>query len=92
MKQIQSNEDRESEDLTVAKFYRQSGNLQAAYLRSKDAVTLVPEDAEAHFALAEAARTLAKRAEAVAEYDAYLKLDPDGEHVKAAQKALAGLQ
>ncbi len=92
VKQIQSNEDRENEDLTVAKFYLQSGNPQAAYSRTKDAVNLQPDDPEAHFALAEAARSLSKRDEAVAEYNAYLKLDPDGDHVKAAKKAVAALR
>ncbi len=89
---IQSDEDREAEDLTVAKFYRQSGNLQAAYLRAKDAVKVQPDDPEAHFALAEVAQRLDKKAEAEAEFRAYLKLDPDGDRVKAAQKALASIK
>lgn len=89
---IQSDEDREAEDLSVAKFYRQSGNLQAAYLRAKDAVSVQPADPIAHFALAEIAQHLNKRQEAAAEYDAYLKLEPDGDQVKAARRALAVLK
>ncbi len=92
VQRIQSNEDRESEDLSVAKYYRQSGNLQAAYLRSKDAVQMQPDDPEAHFALAEVAQTLKKKEEAVAEYSAYLRLEPEGERVNAANKALAALR
>ena len=89
---LQSDEERESEDLVVAKFYRQSGDLNAAYLRTKDAVKLQPGDPEAHFALAEVARHLNKREEAVAEFQRYLKLDPEGDRVKSAQKALAALK
>jgi hypothetical protein len=33
-----------------------------------------------------------KRDEAIAEFNTYLKLDPDGERIKQAQKALAELQ
>lgn len=89
---MQTDEDREAEDLSVAKFYRQAGNLQAAYLRSKDAVAMQPDDPEAHFALADAAQHLDKREEAAAEYNAYLKLDPDGDRVKSARKALSALK
>ena len=89
---MQSDEDREAEDLSVAKFYRQSGNVKAAYLRTKDAVKMQPDDPVAHFALAETARLLDKRDEAAAEYNAYLKLEPDGDHVKDAQKALVALK
>ncbi len=85
---VQSDEDREAEDLSVAKFYRQSGNPNAAYLRTKDAVKLQADDPEAHFALAQLALQLGKREEAAAEYASYLKLDPDGDNSRAAQKAL----
>jgi hypothetical protein len=33
-----------------------------------------------------------KKDEAIAEYQTYLKLDPEGEKANAAKKALAGLQ
>ena len=89
---LQSDEDREAEDLTVAKFYRQSGDLQAAYLRAKDAVRMQPNDAEAHFALADIAQRMNKRQEAVTEYSAYLGIEPDGDQAKVARKALAGLR
>ncbi len=89
---LQSDEDRAAEDLSVAKFYRESGNLQAAYLRAKDAVKVQPADPVAHFALAEISQHLHRRDEAAAEYDAYLRLEPDGDQVKAAQKALATLK
>lgn len=92
VERLQSDEDRESEDLTVAKFYRDSGDFQAAYLRIKDALKLQPTDPEAHFELAEIAQRLNKKDEAIAQYRAYLQLEPDGDRVKAAHKALGALK
>lgn len=92
VQKLQSDEDRAAEDLSVAQFYEGSGNLNAAYLRTRDAVKVQPNDAEAHFALAQIAQKLKKRDEAIAEYNAYLKLDPDGMKIKAARKALSQLQ
>lgn len=92
VQKLQSDEDRAAEDLNVAKFYEQSGDLNAAYLRTRDAVKYQPSDPEAHFALARIAQKLNKRDEAVAEYNAYLRLAPDGLQIKQAQKALDLLQ
>jgi tetratricopeptide (TPR) repeat protein len=92
VQKLQSDEDRAAEDLTVAKFYEQSGDLNAAYLRTKDAVKYQPTDPEAHFALAHMAQELNKRDEAIAEYNAYLQLAPDGLQIKQANKALAQLR
>ena len=92
VEKIQSPEDRAAEDLTVAKFYEGKGNLNAAYLRTKDAVKVQPDDPETHYALAEIARKMQKREEAIAEFNTYLKLDPDGLNIKAARKALSQLQ
>jgi Flp pilus assembly protein TadD len=88
----QSDEARVDEDLSVAKFYGQSGNYMGAYLRAKDAVKTQPDYPEGHFALGEAAKRLKKKDEAAAEFREYLKLSPDGEKAKAAEKALAELQ
>ena len=79
---------REEEDLQVSHFYFTTGNFQASYLRAKDAVRIMPDDAAAHFALAQAAQRLKKTDEAVGEYGTYLKLEPDGEKVKVALKSL----
>ena len=87
----QSPDERVTEDLNVAKFYSGRGNFEAAYLRGKDATQTMPNDAESHFVLAEAARKLQKKDEAIAEYNAYLKLDPAGDWSKAAEKALSEL-
>jgi hypothetical protein len=92
VEKIQSPEDRVAEDLSVAKFYEGRGNLDAAYLRTKDAVKTQPDDPETHFALAQIAQKMKKRDEAIAEFNAYLKLDPDGLNINAARKALSQLQ
>lgn len=92
VQRVQTDDERVDEDLSVAKFYVNDGNLQGAYLRAKDAVKLQPDYSETHFMLGEVAQKLKKRDEAVAEFNAYIKLDPKGEKIKAAQKALAELQ
>ena len=89
---LQSDEERATEDLKIAKFYEQSGSLSAAYLRAKDAVKYQPNDPDTHFALAHIAQKLNKKDEAIAEFNTYLKLDPDGLKIKDAQKALNQLQ
>jgi len=88
---LQSADEREEEDLSVAKFYTDRGDLKGAYMRSQDAVKTVPDDPDAHFALAEAALKMNKRDEAIAEYKACLKLDPVDKEAKAARKALERL-
>jgi Tfp pilus assembly protein PilF len=88
---VESMSDRETEDLSVSKYYMSTGNIRGAYLRAQDAVKSVPDDPEAHFALAQSARKLNKKDEAVAEFNAYLKLEPDGQHAKAVHEALSEL-
>ena len=89
---LQTADEREAEDLSVAKFYTDTGDLQGAYLRSQDAVKTAPDDPDAHFALATAALRLKKPDEAIAEYNACLKLDPTDKEAKEARKALSGLK
>lgn len=79
------------DDLKVGRYYMDSGNTQGAYLRFKDAVSLDDQDPDARFYLAEAASKLNKHDEAVANYQECLKLDPGGDHDKAARRALAKL-
>jgi hypothetical protein len=88
---LQSDDEREAEDLSIAKFYLQSGNLPGALLRSKDAVKTVPDDPDAHFALAETFQRLDMREQAIDEYNACLKLSPDAKEAANAHKALAKL-
>jgi len=89
---LQSADEREAEDLDIAHYYTQTGDLQGAYLRSQDAVKIAPDDADAHFALAEAALKLNKRDEAITEYNACLKLDASEKEIKESRKALARLK
>jgi hypothetical protein len=92
VKRVQTDDERVDEDLYVAKFYMRDDNYPGAYLRAKDAVSIQPEYSAAHFALAQIAEKMKKKDEAIAEYQTYLKLDPDGEKAKDAKKALASLQ
>jgi tetratricopeptide (TPR) repeat protein len=87
----QTADEREEEDLRVANFNLDSGNVRGAYLRTQDAVKTAPDDPEAHFALAEMAAKLGKKDEAIAEYNACLKLDPSDDRKKDSEKALARL-
>jgi tetratricopeptide (TPR) repeat protein len=92
VKRVQTDDERVDEDLNVARFYLRDENYQGAYLRAKDAINVQPDYSAAHFALAEIAQKMKKKDEAIAEYQTYLKLDPDGEKAKAAKRALADLQ
>lgn len=89
---LQSPEEREAEDLDVARSYIDQENYTAAYMRSKDAVKIQPDDPAAHFLLAQVAIKLNKRDEAIEQYEQCLKLDPVDKEAKAARKALARLQ
>jgi hypothetical protein len=92
VKRVQTDDERVDEDLSVAKFYMNDENYQGAYLRAKDAVNVQPDYSAAHFALAEILQKMKKKDDAIAEFQTYLKLDPEGEKAKAAKKALAELQ
>jgi len=85
-------DDREDDDLSVADLYQKDGNYRGAYLRYQDAVKSVPDDPAGHYGWAEMARKLNKPEEAIEQYNAYLKLDPNGKKANAARKALGELQ
>lgn len=89
---VQTADQRVDEDLRVSKFYLDNDNLAGAYLRAKDAVRVEPDYSETHFMLAQVLEKMKKKDEAVAEYKTYLKMDPDGDRVKAVNKALAELK
>jgi tetratricopeptide (TPR) repeat protein len=92
VKRVQTDDERVDEDLNVAKFYFRDENYQGAYLRAKDAINVQPDYSTPHFVLAQIAQKMKKKDEAIAEYQTYLKLDPQGEKAKEARKALAELQ
>jgi len=85
-------QDRADDDLSVADLYQKDGNYRGAYLRYQDAVKSDPDDPAGHYGWAEMARKLNKPDEAVEQYNAYLKLDPNGKKASAARKALGELQ
>lgn len=80
--------EQEGEDLQIAAFYMNDKNWHGAYLRAQDAVKLAGDDADAHLALAEAARKIGKLDEAEKNYRQALTLDPVPKTKKAAQEAL----
>lgn len=84
----QTPDQRESEDLRVAAFYQNDGDYRGAYERATDAVSIAGDDAEAHLALAEAARRLGKLDEAETHYKKCLALDPVPKVRRAAERAL----
>jgi hypothetical protein len=83
---------RELEDIDVSHYYYTTGNYLAAYMRAQDAVKLYPDDENAHFALGAAAEKLGKKDEAIAEYQTYLKLAPDGTKAKQVTRSLETLR
>lgn len=82
---------RVQDDLKVAHFYENDGNLMGAYLRYKDAVGHDPEQDEAQWGWAQMAEKLKKPDEAREHYEAYLNLDASGKHAKDAREALERL-
>lgn len=78
-------------DVKVGDFYLAQQNYNGAYSRYKEATQVDPGNAEAVFGLAEAARGLNKKDEAIDSYMIYLDAFPDGDKSKAARKALAAL-
>lgn len=79
------------EDTKVGNFYLQTGDYKGAYDRFAEATRVAPGNAEAVFGLAEAARRLNRRSEAVSNYQLYLSALPDGPKSKVARKALKEL-
>ena len=84
----QTPDERETEDISVAKFYMNDSNWHAAYLRGKDAESITDGDWEAHLTVAAAARKMGKLDEAQKEYKRTLELDPMPKGRKEAEAAL----
>ena len=78
-------------DTKVGEFYLHTGDYKGAYSRFVEATKVDPANAQAVFDLAEAARHLNNRAEAVRNYQLYLSAVPDGPRSKDARKALKDL-
>jgi tetratricopeptide (TPR) repeat protein len=78
-----------SEDVRVGGFYLAQGDFKGAYARYKEATLVNPENADAVFGLAQAARGLNHNDEAAQNFRIYLDAFPDGKKAKEARKALA---
>jgi hypothetical protein len=76
------------QDTRVGMFYLQTGDFKGAYSRFAEAAKVDPGNADAVFGLAEAARRLNHRDEALRNYRLYLSALPDGPRAKDARKAL----
>lgn len=80
-----------ADDVHVGQFYLNREDYKGAYTRFKEATQADPENADAVFFLAEAARRMNHKDEAVQNYQLYLAAVPDGPKAKDAQKALKAL-
>jgi tetratricopeptide (TPR) repeat protein len=80
------------DDVHVGQFYLNREDYKGAYARFKEATQADPENADAVFYLAEAARRMNHRDEAVQNYQLYLAALPDGPKSKEAHKALRDLK
>jgi tetratricopeptide (TPR) repeat protein len=80
-----------ADDVKIGGFYLDRRDYKGAYVRYKEATLVNPENADAVFGLAEAARGLDHKDEAVQNYRIYLDAFPDAKKAKEARKALASL-
>ena len=78
-------------DLEVGEFYMKRKNYRAAEDRFREALTYKPGDAIATYRLAEVLDAQGRSAEAVKNYEAYLKIPSNGKFVPEVKKALARL-
>ena len=81
-------------DLAELRIYRGTcklglKDLPGATTEFKDAVAKEPNNALAHYSLGNALADGGKLADAIAEWETYLKLQPDGPQAKAAEKKIA---
>ncbi|HSY72379.1 MAG TPA: tetratricopeptide repeat protein [Alloacidobacterium sp.] len=80
-----------ADDVHVGQFYLNREDYKGAYVRFKEATQADPENPEAVFYLAEAARRMNHKDEATQNYQLYLDALPDGPKAKEARKALHDL-
>jgi tetratricopeptide (TPR) repeat protein len=80
-----------TKDTQVGTFYLRTGDYKGAYNRFAEATKADPGNAEAVFGLAESARRLNLRDEAVRNYRLYLSALPDGPRARDSRKALKDL-
>jgi tetratricopeptide (TPR) repeat protein len=84
---------RAMKDVEIGDFYfKVKQNYPAAISRYREALEFKPHDAEATFKLAEALNKTGDKAGAVENYQAYLKVLPDGPYAKKAREELDRLK
>ena len=78
-------------NVEVGDFYMKKGNYRAAISRYREALEWKPRDAVATFKLAQALDKSEQKSEAAEQYQAYLKILPNGVYAEDCKKALARL-
>ncbi len=78
-------------DIEVGDFYFKRENYQAAISRYREALEYKPHDAEATYKLAEVLNKTGDLAGAKENYEAYLKILPNGPYAKKSREALSKL-
>ncbi len=78
-------------DVEVGDFYYSQKNYKGAESRYAEALEYKPNDAEATYKLALAKEKLGEKEDALASYQSYLKILPDGPRAKDAEKAIERL-
>lgn len=81
-----------AQDIDVGYYYLKDKNYRAAESRLKEALELKSDSSPALIGLAQAQQKLGKKDEARQNYEAYLKLNPDGPEADKVKKALAQLK
>jgi tetratricopeptide (TPR) repeat protein len=87
-----TNEQQTSKDIDVGYFYLKDKNYRAAESRLKEALELSPDNPVALIGLAQAQQKLGERDAARQNYEAYLKVQPDGADSDKVKKALEQLK
>jgi tetratricopeptide (TPR) repeat protein len=78
-------------NVEVGDFYMKKGNYRAAISRYREALEWKPRDAVATFKLAQALDKTDQKSEAAEQYQAYLKILPNGVYAADCKKALERL-
>jgi tetratricopeptide (TPR) repeat protein len=91
-KSVSDEEKQLAQDIDVGYYYLKDKNYRAAESRLKEALELKSDSSPALIGLAQAQQKLGKKDEARQNYEAYLKLNPDGPEADKVKKALAQLK
>ncbi len=87
-----TDEQQAAKDVDVGYYYLKDKNYVAAESRLKEALAIKPDSPAALIGLAQAQQKQGKREAARQNYEAYLKLNPDGPDADKVKKALTQLQ